>query len=158
MNPDELEWLSLSESERISIAGRCPRRHCRNANRIDAKYCREHRFSKNLKCTKMICPKYRTALSKYCREHTNTSKTTTINKIPLKCERCGNSRTTGRYHMCSSCIRNILKCRFCKINPAVKWRGYVCTSCPLPYKLKCKTDGCQKRMLSKKLGVCSYHK
>lgn len=155
MNPDDFEWVSLSEAERISIAGRCPRKGCKKANRIDAKFCREHRFSKNLKCNNRNCHKYRTSGSKHCGEH--RKETTTVKRV-LKCERCGKPRTTGKHHLCSLCVRTHLKCRFCKVNPAVKWRGFVCSTCPLPYELKCKEYGCPNRMLSKKLGVCSNHK
>lgn len=154
MNPDDYEWAALTESERISIAGRCPRKGCKKANRIEAKFCREHRFSKNLKCNHHDCHKYRISLSKFCGKH---SKQLTVKRI-LKCERCGNPRSTSKHRMCALCVRTNLKCRFCKKNPAVKWRGHVCSTCPLPYELKCKEYGCQHRMLSKKLGVCSNHK
>jgi hypothetical protein len=147
---DNREWQLLPYEAKIACTGMCgvklsTKRRCTEPNRLNAKYCHSHRFTKRAKCSKIDCYNYsRSGKNGYCVKHGSS----VINKLKC-CIYCKKNIGRTKNDQCGDCMTVYNICKICKKPDSVPIakRGGICKKCPLPLNLKCTLKHCTKYKL-----------
>jgi len=152
---DIQSYQRMTFEDKVAISGECGVKcdnniSCKNPNMLFARYCIQHKYYSNKKCSKDRCTKFRRKPSLYCAAHGGSN----LAQAQKKCDGCKKEMQFNRGRLCAECVKN-LTCKHCHVNPAIKRRGGVCPTCPLPYKYACKQLFCKKYRRSN--GFCIKH-
>ena len=145
----------MTFEDKVTFSGYCGLKcnnntMCKNPKMLFASYCSQHKYYSNAKCSKGGCPKFRRKPSPYCAAHGGSK----LAKAQTKCDGCKKEIRFNRGRLCAECVKT-LTCKRCHLNPAIKRRGGVCSTCPLPYKYTCKELSCQNHRRTN--GFCVQH-